>query len=94
MSDGDTPLILPAWPIFAGFIFDSFCLPSVEIEVSVLYSISSGISSFSNLLIFSAITFSRLIYPSYFNFISAPSNISSELPSLSISGLFSPFSFL
>ncbi len=58
MSEGDTPDILEAWPIVSGFCFLSFCLPSEDIERSFSYLKFFGNLMFSNLVSFSALTFS------------------------------------
>jgi hypothetical protein len=94
ISEGETPLILPAWPILTGLIFSNFCLPSVEIETNSPYSISSGIFKPSSLIIFSATTFSLCIYPSYFIFISADSAISLNLSDLAESRSLPPLMIL
>ena len=66
MSEGETPLILDAWPIVAGWITLSFCLPSVDIECSFSNSKSLGILMFSRRFSFFTDSCSLFRYPPYF----------------------------
>jgi hypothetical protein len=58
MSEGETPEILEACPIVLGFIFLSFSLPSLEIDLIFSKLKSGWIFIYSSLLNFSTFSFS------------------------------------
>jgi hypothetical protein len=74
MSAGETPGIRLACPMVVGFILLSFCLASVEIDLSVSNGVLFGMRMSSSREIFSASSFSLSMYPEYFMWISVDSH--------------------
>jgi hypothetical protein len=94
MSAGETPGIRLACPMVVGFILLSFCLASVEIDLSVSNGVLFGMRMSSSREIFSASSFSLSMYPEYFMWISVDSHKSVKSKSGWCSNFSSSFTLL